>query len=138
VKRLLSMIGVSAAAAVILCGCSSPGRFVEAEPLGDVGPCASFVGETIDVEQLQTESPVTCELGHVLLRFPDGEIIDWGEVSGTGSFDPGDGRIYSYGEFGIHGVAVSSELPGEERLWWGTPEAILRLKYLENLVDSYE
>ncbi|RWZ51181.1 hypothetical protein ELQ90_10410 [Labedella phragmitis] len=123
-------------AVVVLTGCSSSTRsVVQSGDELDVEPCATVEGQIIDVENLEAETPVSCALPAVVLRFPDGTQLE--VAGGSGSLDAGDGRQYGYGTFDIYGTAVYSDIPGEGRTWWGTPEGIRRLQYLEGLVDSY-
>lgn len=104
----------------------------------DIEPCVTVEDAIVDVEDLETVTPVSCALSGVSLRFPDGSLLEMDENAGTGSSRSGDGPVYGFGTFGIYGVAVYSDVPGEGRTWWGTPEGIRRLQYLEGLVDSYE
>jgi ABC-type glycerol-3-phosphate transport system substrate-binding protein len=135
-RRTLVLAVVSVA---VLAGCSSTSTRSVSQTGHelDIEPCMTVEDQIVDVEDLETVSPVSCELSAVVLRFPDGSRLELDEAAGTGGLDAGDGRTYGFGSFAIYGVAVFSDIPGEDRTWWGTPEGIRRLQYLEGLVDSY-
>lgn len=132
------MLLAAAGVLLSLAACSPSTRVVTSVPSEFVVPCDLPEDTEIEVDDLPAVSPVVCELRDVQVRFPDGQLVEIDAYSATGSVDIGDGRIYSFGSFDAYGLAVSVERPGEKRLWWGTPEGIRRLQYLEGLVDAYE
>lgn len=125
------------AAVAVLSGCSSTRSVVQTGHELDIELCSSVEDQIVDVEDLETVSPVSCVLSDVVLRFPDGARLEADEGATPGGLESADGRVYGFGTFDIYGTAVYSDIPGEGRTWWGTPESIRRLQYLEGLVDSY-
>jgi hypothetical protein len=133
-RRILVLVIVALA---VLTGCSSTRSVVQSGEELDVEPCVTLEDQIVDVEDLETASPVSCVLSDIALRFPDGTRLEVDEGTASGSTEAGDGREYGFATFAVYGIAAYSDVPGEDRTWWGTPEGIRRFQYLEGLVDSY-